>query len=1044
MAKKKTNKGKVDDVELDDMDGLDDLDGMDFGDMEDIGDDRNPSKTGVAKDLAEEAGKGFLGELMKSTAKKSLPESYENNYDEAMDYVDFGKEMVGQSKSRIQKSIYGLGKEVKKILPFQSKMLENFLQKYEDDNVKSREQSEEAMRESAIGGSLAGIFDKQLEVQKALQVRSDARGEVENKQRMVSTKLQTNILTSIDSNIAQQTAFTLQVGKEYYRKSLELQYKSYYIQADLLKSTKDYFKGFSLQFEGIVKNTGLPDYVKLSNTERLGEKMRNKAMEGIEQTLFSNNKYVSKIKERVGGLVKNKVGDFTEKIDGFTDGLSSLSSVAESPAQMAAMIGSVLAGTAGGTYGEKLAGKISPKIKEKLANNNAINAGASGLNMMAKSPRYLMAMLDNKNKMMKEHYEAEGTPGQMAGSMLHKTLGGLLEVTKADSFGGEVKDTNVLSHNKPAIFDNKVHRSITEVIPMYLSKILIENTDLKRMYNTVNKKFLNGFTATESQVYDYEARKLSTVGEYRTNIETKVLASSSKKSKMGNLSSSLMSEAKANLLATKGDKKDISLLGDKKSNTLVQEYLNQVSEYADVDQDFNTLFVEASKGNGDGRILKLIETNPELKKVIETLSKSTTDKGKEGFSDRLKDTVNQYPTEPVISLFREAALILDANGIKNTLTPEQAMVVSKAFSTFSHNQPKHGGGGTGQPVMPEDVMSGKFASSFTKDGMSKVQKKYEIFVNDVGNILRTGTSAQKMGLHELFGNVANAIDNNVNVGLEIAQSLRDLSPDLIDTGDISNKFFTEGKLDRGPEEEMVSAEEAKAIGKTGKLTLDENRTDVIRSIMNSEVFKSTKDLKKRFDKDISEAGKNPFKLANVLIKYGKETIEKTRKKLKKGYDKAAGHAKDLEKMASEFVGAKSGEAVAAFGQKLKEYGKEVDKLIMAERVALDEAIKVINELKEKASENINVDHTKFDREIKKVTDMTNAKIKVLEELSKTLVKTSDELNATIEDIKNKAGESGQELSETLKGLRAIMAKHVETFKGLLKKAEDIETAAAAA
>ena len=73
-----------------DFGDLDDMSGdMNFGELEDIdGNDRSPSKIGVAKDLAKEAGTGFLDSLVRKTASKSLPEEYSTHYSDAMDYAD--------------------------------------------------------------------------------------------------------------------------------------------------------------------------------------------------------------------------------------------------------------------------------------------------------------------------------------------------------------------------------------------------------------------------------------------------------------------------------------------------------------------------------------------------------------------------------------------------------------------------------------------------------------------------------------------------------------------------------------------------------------------------------------------------------------------------------------------------------------------------------------------------------------------------------------------------------------------------------------------
>jgi len=273
MTKKKTGKNKID-GDLD-LNGLGDDDELNFDEMDDINSDsRKPSATEVSKELAKEASKGFLDTLIKKSASKALPEEYEHNYYTALEYGDFAKETFDTGKSKINRSLYRLGKEVKKILPFQSKLLEKYLGEYETDVEEFKSQTEEETREVGIQSNVSAIFDKQLEIQKAIEVKRSSEQEVDKKERLTYNKFNLDLLTSIDNNLANQTAFTLQVNKEYYRKSLELQYKSYFIQADMLKTMRDYYKGFSIQFDNIAKNTGLPDFVKLKSTESLREIMR--------------------------------------------------------------------------------------------------------------------------------------------------------------------------------------------------------------------------------------------------------------------------------------------------------------------------------------------------------------------------------------------------------------------------------------------------------------------------------------------------------------------------------------------------------------------------------------------------------------------------------------------------------------------------------------------------------------------------------------------------------------------------------------------------
>jgi hypothetical protein len=358
--KKKTDKEKIDnDVDLDDLDDLND--DFDFGELEDIDDSRNPSKAEISKELVKEAGVGFLDSLVKKTATKALPEDYNNYYYDALDYIDFAKETFETNKNKINKTLYNLGKEVKKILPFQFKLLNNFLEKYESDFEQFKAQTEEQIRESSIQSSISSIFDKQLEIQKAFEAKRSSEAEVEKKERISLNKINLDVLTSIDSNISNQTAFTLQISKEYYRKSLELQYKSYFIQADMLKTMRDYYKGFSLQFDNIIKNTGLPDFVKLNHSESVAEITRAQLIQNTYRNLFSNSEYIKKIKQRVSNLISEKVSDLTDTINNVTEAISGINQAKEFGGGGA--VGGIFANLAGSTLGEKILIKYLLKLK---------------------------------------------------------------------------------------------------------------------------------------------------------------------------------------------------------------------------------------------------------------------------------------------------------------------------------------------------------------------------------------------------------------------------------------------------------------------------------------------------------------------------------------------------------------------------------------------------------------------------------------------------------------------------------------------------------
>ena len=288
VDKKKKVTGKVDtDLDFDDLADLGEG-GMDFGDDLEDGPAREPNKSKVAKELAKDAGSGFFEALIKKTTKDALPAQYDASHYDAMDIYNFTSEVVDRNKEKLGKSMFKLGKEVKRILPFKLSMLDKYLEGQEANYEAYKQQSEEEVRNAGIQSELSSIFDKHLDVQKAFEARRDAKDDVDKKEQLVQSKMSTDIMTSIDTNIARQTAFTIEISKQFYRKSLEIQFKSYFVQADMLRTMRDHYKGFSIQFSNIEKNTGLPEFVKLKNTERLQDILRTQATQSVYCLLYTS------------------------------------------------------------------------------------------------------------------------------------------------------------------------------------------------------------------------------------------------------------------------------------------------------------------------------------------------------------------------------------------------------------------------------------------------------------------------------------------------------------------------------------------------------------------------------------------------------------------------------------------------------------------------------------------------------------------------------------------------------------------------------------
>lgn len=1023
MAKKKGSGEMDDDYEFDDLGDLDE--GLDLGDMEDIGDDRNPSKTEIAKELSKEAGKGFLDGLVRETARKSLPAEYDTYSTDVLDYANLGSEMFNSTKSRVEKSMFKLGNEVKKILPFQSKILNNFLDKYKEENTRAQEASEEAMRDAGIQSNLSSIFDKQLEVQTAIEARREAKDQVKEKHSLVTTKLQSNLLSSIDSNTAQQTAFTLQISKEFYRRSLELQFKTYFVQADMLKTMKDYYKGFSVQFDNIVKNTGLPDFVKLTNTERLTEMVRDKTAEGIYKRLFSNTSYIQQVKEKALGYVNTKVDEKLQGIDTISDQLEMMNSAGEGMGGAGRILASVFSGMGGSVLGEKLASKISPKLKERIKDNKFINAGADQLAMLGSSPTTFFANLHRKLGKKQEEYEGENTPGQWLGN---KVLGGLndfLSVTNPDTPNFTVKKSSLLDHGKPAIYTNKTDRAITEQIPMYLARILQQNTDLTAMYKTVNQGRLVKFQGSEELVFNYEERKLTSKKEYQDYVQTNILAKKNKAENIKSAAAVMLKTSRSNLEKDKSANKDeINALKSKDVDKILADYFVKANN-AKVTMDYKTLVEDAlDEKKAPVELKELIARDPKLKATLKAINKGA-DKTVTDYVDRRFDDLDQeYPVSAIIELFKQTSRIAGAKEA-NTITKKVATVISKALTIWQRESKSD--------FLPEDMISGNAFKYLEKKEITPELKRYlGIFTNDLKRIINQGDVSANNAVLKLIGVVNSNIREAVDIDPSVFQTLFDLDSSLGQTGNLTNENLYERKLLRSSKSDIEYADvsDLRSITRVTKKQLEQDRADVFASIMDSKIVKGVTDFKK----EINEAGGNPIKILKTTIKYSKKASDAIVAKSKEQYNKASDALTEVNAAFKKLTDEKSKDAIVLLTNKLGEYANAIDGVIAADTKAMDDQITTLNELKANITDAMSGDEPikKIDREIKLTTAYYKDKIKVLTEIKSTLTNQHQRLVQVQQNME------GKSVTDVVTEVKNVISGNLEKLKELMKKAKAAE------
>lgn len=875
VDKKKSVTGKVSDEF--DFNELDDIGegGFDFGEELEGGPDREPSRSKVAKELAKEAGQGFFESLIKKTTKDALPAQYDASYTDAMDIYNFAGEVVDRNKQKLNQTVFKLGREVKKVLPFKLTMLDKYLESQQANFEAYKQQSEEEIRNAGVQSELSSIFDKQLDVQKALEARREAKDDVNKKEQLIQSKMSMDVLSNIDSSTSRQAAFTLEISKQFYRKSLELQFKTYFVQADMLRTMRDHYKAFSVQFTNIEKNTSLPEFVKLKNTERLQDILRTQATQSVYNQLFEKSKFVEGMKKRLSGFVDQKVDDVTNTVDNFTDMLGNLTGGAEATGSSPiGMIGAIASSMFGGTLGEKLSSKISPKIKEKIKGNKAINTGANYLNVLSTSPASLIQNFQEKVGKKSEELDDESTPGRWLGSKTMKGLGALLDVAAPVKTDASVKQLGYLDHNQPAIFDNKVHRSISEVIPLYLARILKENMDSNKMYMQVNGEKVTN-PNSELLSYDFQNRTLSGDSAIKKNIESSIFGNKSTEKRSRSISGSILLESKNSI-----GKSDMSVV-DKKlaqrtlasssSEKLLTAYIEEAKKRKGIDLSYETLIGDYER---NATLKEIVDKNPELGKLIEVVrsSKATMPSY---VNTTMRDLRSVYPIEAVKKLFLEASKIA-ANTTPHVLLNEVATVFARAFSSYTLL--------TGRDVDSQSVANRKAFAYLKEDDINKkVQSSLIVFMDDVKRIRNTEDSLLNSNLDALFAFMNYSLQQNINIDPSVYQSLAELYPNMVKKGQLSIENIAEGRLDDSSNKSYISFESLMDLTKNSRVEINQSRSNIIADNIIDKAYRIGSERLKQVSQALKETNGNPAAMAELLIKSARNFKTTVSEKIKANY-----------------------------------------------------------------------------------------------------------------------------------------------------------------
>lgn len=463
--------------------------------------------------------------------KAALPREYGEVLDSAGTVTSEVSKLYNEAVREIKPKLQQMNREVDKLVPAEMKRSKSFIAKLKSIVGEESQTYTNATqdREAGLQNKLAEIFQVQAEQDQRQHAEARVEERLKNKVHASQFKTTFGLMNSINVNLTKLSNYNEKVNSAFQKKSLELQYRSYFVQQELLETTKKFFEVFKVQNEAIQINTALPDYVKLTKAESFKSLARQKFMSG-GMNMFSNSAFVKRAMENLQRAGKQKISNIGSAFGSATMGLENANMARSMTEGMdvdhfamgGEMVGSMIPEWLASKAGEK-ARKLMPKsLLAQLYRVNKYATNMEGSVNKLKNSKMAKWSIDDEMSGVGGRMKNKGR--DILSSFLNILSGGGPD-TKLDTGGGFK-----LSRGQTS-FDNLAHKSLTQVIPGYLARIFRELQVLRSGNNNVqltsfdfkSDKFMNQNQLRMGMERSLGKAAKSTYSEYRNDEAYKLI-----------------------------------------------------------------------------------------------------------------------------------------------------------------------------------------------------------------------------------------------------------------------------------------------------------------------------------------------------------------------------------------------------------------------------------------------------------------------------------------------------------------------------------------
>ena len=476
-----------------------------FGDGESMDFEKNKSNRSPALNATADVAKGISDAViskqgMKTILTKVLPKSYGEVFEEVSNAKDNLGYTIGESLESLNSVKKQTQNLLRKAIPAADRngltKLSSLLNKVAgeaEDSYDNQQESIESKRDDSINKTLGELFSLQTKVQQKQKAIDEKKELARDAVETTRFEGQYRVLASVDASLRQSVLFNNTNTFNYYRKSIELGIRQLHVLSDIYHNQSTSNITLLKTLNDIKLNTGLPDYVKMKNTEALKQQAKQKFFGGISSS------FLDRFTKNIGENIAQHVGtlnELTEALFPFLeDGMDSLAEeddgFGESKARRASSLasGSLLA-----LAGDRIGKSLRKRMRGNKYGDKILEGGVKLNRFKNNMGPELSKMLGNKaieEKLIKlfgsrtENFD--GTRGEKeSNGFVEFLLNGVdwlkMHVDEASDKAKAITVDNLNGYkdfNTPEGQQRLVNKSVNVIIPGYLSRILREITMLR-------------------------------------------------------------------------------------------------------------------------------------------------------------------------------------------------------------------------------------------------------------------------------------------------------------------------------------------------------------------------------------------------------------------------------------------------------------------------------------------------------------------------------------------------------------------------------------